>query len=282
MTEPRKRIGEFTTSGAWDGYWRTAVSEVAPQVLRIRGYRAEEIIAKLSYAETLFMTLRGELPTAAQARTFDAALCAAPDHGLISVHASAARFVASAQPATPVPAIAAGLLCCGDVTISPQGSATLIERGRGLMAEGASREAAAALLVDEHLELRLPVPGIGHPNHKELDPRAAALRAVAEAEGVWADGGAFYDAVHAAFVARKGVRRPMNVDGVLASVLHDLGFTARQTPGIAMIAILPGLLAHVDEEITEGVPMRVIAESRYTGPPARTLDAGRYTPTSAG
>ncbi|NMO02916.1 hypothetical protein HH308_17020 [Gordonia sp. TBRC 11910] len=280
MSNSRKHIGEFTSSGSWSGYWQTAVSDVAPQVLTIRGYRAEEIIAKLSYAETLFMTMRGELPTPSQARVLDAALCAAPDHGLISVHASTARFVASVQPSTPVPAIAAGLLCCGEVTISPQGSATLIERGVRMMAEGQRIADAAAALVDEHIAARIPVPGIGHPNHKEVDPRAAALRKVAETEGVWGEGGQFYDALHKTFLERKGIIRPMNVDGVFASVLHDLGFTARQMPGIAMLSVLPGIIAHVDEEITDGIPMRVIADSTYTGQAQRPLESGHWAPTA--
>jgi citryl-CoA lyase len=278
MPEARKHIGDFTASGSasWDGYWQTAVSEVAPQRLTIRGYRAEDIIANLSYAETLYLTMRGELPTPAQGRVLDAALCSAPDHGLISVHASAARFVASVQPDTPVPAIAAGLLCAGDVTISPKASATLIERGLAMIADGRTREQAAGVIIDEHLAVRSPVPGLGHPNHKEVDPRAAALRKVAEDEGVWAEGGAFYDALREAFISRKKVRLPMNVDGALASVLHDLGFAARQMPGIALLAILPGIIAHVDEETTDGIPMRVIPDSVYTGVPPRPLGSGHW------
>jgi citryl-CoA lyase len=275
-----KRIGQFVAQGSWDGYWETAICDVYPE-LRVRGYSVAEIIPKLSYAETAFMVIRGEVPTPQQARVFDAALCAAPDAGLFSVHAPTARFVASAQPRTPVPAIVAGLLCAGDVTISPQASGTLIEQGVAAVEEGIPLTEIAAKVVAEHLENELPVPGIGHPMQKVRDPRAAALRKVAEDEGVWGEGGGFYDALHGALVEQLGMHLPMNVDGVLASVLHDLGFTARQMPGIALLAILPGIIAHVDEEITVGVPSRIIPESTYVGQGPRPLVGGHWGGSSA-
>ncbi|MGE0220223.1 citrate/2-methylcitrate synthase [Mycolicibacterium sp.] len=246
----------------------------------MRGYPVHEIIPRLSYAEMTYLVIRGELPTARQARVLDAVLCAAPDAGLFSVHAATARFVASAQPDTPVPAIAAGLMVAGDRTISPQAAGTLIEEGIAAVQAGESSAEAAARLVESRLTRGESIPGFGHPKHKEVDPRAASLRKVAESEGVWAEGGAFYDAVHAAFVARKGSHLPMNIDGVFASVLYDLGFTARQMPGIALLAIMPGIIAHVDEENAEGVPLRVIPESTYTGRPARPLVGGHWSPTS--
>jgi citryl-CoA lyase len=273
---PSARIGDFFGSGSWKGYWKSSIAEVGAGELRIRGYQAEDIIANLNYAETLYLTIRGEIPTPQQARVMDAVLCAAPDHGLISVHAAAARFVASAQPDTPISAIVAGALCAGDVTISPQASATNIERGRAMVAAGSSETEAAQAIVDDYLSRRRPVPGLGHPNHKRTDPRAAALRKVAEDEGVWSDGGRFYDHIHECFMATKNKELAMNIDGVFAATMWDLGFTPRQMPGIAVLAIMPGIIAHVDEEMTAGVPMRVIPESEYTGVPPRALKAGHW------
>jgi citrate synthase len=276
----RKRMGEFVASGSWEGYWRTAICEPFPEY-RIRGYSFLEVIPRLSFAETVYLVIRGELATPQQSRVLDAALCANPDAGLFSVHALAARTVASAQPETPVPALAAGMLCAGDVTISPQASGSLIERGLALVAAGETLEAAARKIVDDHVDAGQRLPGIGHPLHKDEDPRAALLRGIAEDQGTWGDGGDFYDALHAAFVARKDLHLPINVDGVLAAVLHDLGFTSRQMPGIALLMILPGLIAHVDEEITDGVLQRVVPESNYVGEPPRPLVGGHWVDASA-
>jgi citryl-CoA lyase len=274
---PSARIGDFFGRDSWQGYWKTGVAEVGAGELRIRGYRAEDIIANLSYAETLYLTVRGEIPTPAQGRVMDAVLCAAADHGLISVHAATARFVASAQPDNPVPAIAAAALCAGDVTISPQASATNIERGIAMVAAGTSAADAAQEIIEDYLGRRRPVPGLGHPNHKRNDPRAAALRKVAEDEGVWGEGGQFYDHIHRQFMAMKNVQLAMNIDGVFAATMWDLGFTPRQMPGIAVLAVMPGIIAHVDEEMTSGVPMRVIPDSEYTGAPARALAGGQWS-----
>src|SRR5262249_31407653 len=51
--------------------------------LEYRGYRIEELAEAVSYEETAFLLLHGDLPTAAQLRVFDARLPAArPDRAL--------------------------------------------------------------------------------------------------------------------------------------------------------------------------------------------------------
>lgn len=279
MPAPRTphRIGHFAAKDDWTGYWKTGVSEVAPHVLNIRGYPIQEIVARLSYTETLFLTIQGEVPSPSQRRVLDAALSALPDHGLLSTHAGAARFVASGWPSSPIPAIAAGLLCIGEITISPQDTAEVIQEGLGRVREqGRSMPEAAAEIVAEHQAAGRLLPGIGHPQHKSEDIRAAALRRVAEEEGCWGDGGTFYDLVHRTFVERKGTFLPMNIDGVLGCVLSDLGFAPIQMPGLAAAAILPGLIAHTTEEILSGVPLRMIPEGQYVGVPERHLVDGAY------
>lgn len=278
MPSPRtsKRIGHYAGNDEWDGYWESGVTDVRSHVLNIRGYPIDQVVSSLSYSETLFLTVRGDLPTASQLRVFDAALSALPDHGLLSTHAGAARFVASGWPSTPIPAIAAGLLCIGEITISPQDTGELIEEGLSRVNEGRSVQEAATELVDEHLTGRMLLPGIGHPQHKDMDIRAVPLRRVAEEQGVWGRGGEFFDAVHKEFVDRKGSFLPMNIDGVLGCVLHDLGFTPLQMPGLAAVAILPGLIAHTVEEIENGVPLRIIPQSIYDGPSPRDVTSGAY------
>jgi citryl-CoA lyase len=280
VASDRKQMGDFVSSDSWDDYWRTAIAQPLPEY-RIRGYSFLEVTSSLSYAENVYLVIRGELPTPQQARVLEAGLCVNPDAGLFSVHALAGRTVASAQPNTPVPAIAAGILCAGDVTISPQAAGTLIERGLAATRAGAALAEAARQIVEEHEAAGQRIPGIGHPLHRGEDPRGALLRRIAEEQGTWGAGGDFYDALHAALIERKGIHLPINVDGVLAAVLYDLGFTPRQMPGIALLVILPGLIAHVDEEITDGVLQRVVPKSQYVGEPPRPLVGGHWASTSA-
>jgi citrate synthase len=272
--KPARNLGQYYRSGDWSDYWRTAVSYVGPHELLIRGYPIEEIVAELNYTQTLYLTIRGELPTAAQARTLDAVLSSIPAHQWVASHLLAAAVAASASPASPVPGIAAGILCIGSSTISPQDGGEMVARGLHLIDDGVSPQDAADTVVREITAAGRQVPGLGHPNHKDFDPRAEALAEVAREHGVWGRGCEFYEVVRDAFAAVKGLRLPINIDGMIAGVLTDLTFTPIQMAGLAAVAIMPGLIAAVDEEITDGVPLRIVPDelgSKYVGKPRRSL-----------
>jgi citrate synthase len=276
MTErSRRQLGQFYRSGDWSDYWQTGVSYVGPHKLLIRGYPIEEIVDRLSFAETLYLTVRGELPAAPQARVLDAALCSIPAHQWVAAHLLAAAVTASASPESPIPGIASGILTMGSVTVSPQSTADLLESVRTLAAsEGIDDATAADRVTAEYIEGDRLIPGLGHPNHKEHDPRATALASVAKAEGTWGQSCELYVLVHDAFVHRTGKNLPINIDGMLACVLADLGFTPLEMAGIAAVAAMPGIIAHVIEEITNGVPLRIVPDelgSSYVGPPERHI-----------
>lgn len=284
-TRPSRNLGQYYRSGDWSDYWRTAVSYVGPHELLVRGYPIEEIVASLTYTETTYLTIRGELPTHAQARVLDAVLSSIPAHQWVASHLLAAAVTASASPASPVPAIASGILCIGSSTISPQDGGQLAVDGLKLIDGGASFEDAATTVVRTTLESGRLIPGLGHPNHKDFDPRAEALAAVAREHGVWGRACDFYEFVRDEFASVKGNRLPINIDGMISAVLTDLGFTPSQMAGIAAIAIMPGIVACVDEEIADGVPLRVVPEalgSKYVGSPRRSIysDPARPAPVA--
>jgi citrate synthase len=65
----------------------------------------------------------------------------------------------------------------------------------------------------------------------------------------------------------------MNVDGALGAILSQLGFPPEIMNGLFMIARVPGLVAHVNEETTRMPPMRRIdpVAHTYDGPTPRKL-----------
>jgi citrate synthase len=65
-------------ASAW---WSTAIIDIQPGKIHVRGYPIEELIGSLSFPEMIWLMLRGEAPAAAQAKLFEAALVAAVDHG---------------------------------------------------------------------------------------------------------------------------------------------------------------------------------------------------------
>jgi citrate synthase len=272
---PSRRLGDYFRTEDWSDYWSTAVSKVEPGKILLRGYPIQEIIPKLSFAEYVYLTIRGELPSPQHARVLEAALCALPSHQWVAAHLLSASVVASAAPESPIPGIAAGILTAGSVTVSPQDTARLIERGLELRrAEGLAVRDAAERVVDEYRTSGRLIPGLGHPIEKEYDLRSRALAEVAKEYDVWGDACELMDAVHDVVAARTGKRLPINIDGMLGAVLTELGFTTLEMPGIAAIAVMPAIVACVVEEITDGVPLRIVPNttSKYVGPPERHLD----------
>ncbi|MFX5157862.1 hypothetical protein ABTC76_20860, partial [Acinetobacter baumannii] len=61
----------------------------------MRGYRLEELIGRLSFAEAIYLVLRGELPNEAHRRLFEAILVSVVDHGPSPPSTVAAVTVAS-------------------------------------------------------------------------------------------------------------------------------------------------------------------------------------------
>jgi citrate synthase len=98
------------------------------------------------------------------------------------------------------------------------------------------------------------------------DPRTTVLFAMAEQYGKMGQGVAFMRALQSA-VAETIKPLPINVDGAIAAVLHDLGYPAEAAKLIFIVGRTAGLAAHVMEEYTRERPMRVRIPVVYDGPP---------------
>lgn len=213
MAEKRS-IGQYLRSGDWSDYWRTCVSRAEEGRIWVRGYPLEEVVERLSFAEAMWLLVRGELPTKQQAAVWELTLKIALDQQFISSAACAARFVASAHPESPIPGIAAGILAHGSVTGSPRPAAEMIYGAFELMQrEGLSREEAAARTVDRYLAERGTVPGFGHPIHKTTEPRAELLRRLTKELGGWGERAQLFEAIYEALCRRLGKSLPINLVG---------------------------------------------------------------------
>jgi len=270
-TTARHHVGQYVASGDWSDYWTTRISHAESGKIHVRGYPIEEVIEYLSYTESAFLLLRGELPDEREAALFDLALRSGMDQQLINSAACAARYTASAFPDSPVPALASGMLASGSVTGSPQEPAEMLIEAVGW---GLSGQVAAAHAVDTWLERRGAVPGLGHPMHKDAEPRAVTLRRLAVGLDGWREHGCLLDAIEGELEHRKGRRIPVNLAGALGALLADLSLDPLAIGGIGALCYGMGLLAHIVEEIREGVPLRIIPDAlgaHYAGPPERHL-----------
>ena len=64
---------------------------------------------------------------------------------------------------------------------------------------------------------------------------------------------------------------PLNIDGVLAAVLFDLGFPASFGRLAFIIGRVAGLSAEITEELEREKPMRIRIPVTYDGPEPRKL-----------
>lgn len=268
----RHRVGEFVSSGDWSDYWTTGISRAQGGRIQVRGYPIEELIENLSYTESAFLILKGELPDEREKALFDLVLRSGMDQQFISSAVGAARFTASAFPDSPVPALASGMLASGSVTGSPQEPAQmLIEAINWKM----DQDATCDRVFDVWSERRGWVPGFGHPLHKKAEPRAVTVRRLAIDLDGWREHGQLMDALEDHLEERKGRRLPMNLAGALGAVLADMEFDPLIIGGLGALSYGMALLAHITEEIREGVPLRIIPDelgAHYDGPEERHLD----------
>jgi citrate synthase len=169
-------------------------------------------------------------------------------------------------------AVAAGILAVGDDHGGAgSGCMELIAAGTTLsrdesitLDEAARRLASGAKTAGQRLA------GFGHRVHT-ADPRTAKLFEMARASGVAGDGIAFVEAMERQLAA---VVRPLpiNIDGALAAVLHDLGFTPAFGRLVFIIGRVAGLTAEVAEELAREKPMRIRIPVVYDGEPPRDLE----------
>jgi citrate synthase/citryl-CoA lyase len=250
--------------------WKTAITNIAPGKIQVRGYDITEVMEKLSYAEAVFLILKGELPGPAEAALMNAILVSSIDHGATPPSVLGVRTVMSGGNSLNA-ALAGGVLVIGDT----HGGA--IEQSAKILQEwvkkGDDAPATATALVAWLAETKKRMPGFGHRVHN-IDPRTAKLFAIAAQYGFSGRHIELCKAVESALAAKLGKPLPINVDGAIAAVISDMGFDWRLGKGFFIISRMPGLLAHAYEEMTREKPMRKLGPLpfEYDGPPERKID----------
>lgn len=253
--------------------WKTAVTKIKPNEVRLRGYRIDELMGQVSFAQAIFLALTGELPAMNVARLLDAMLVSTIDHGATPPSSLAAR-IATSTGAPLNAAIAAGVLSInrfhGAAIFDCMG---VLEEALQLAASsGKSLDTVAGDLVAAYRSSKKRIPGLGHRIHTD-DPRTQKLFAMAKELNLARGGVDMILAIQAALVSA-GKELPINVDGAIAALLIDLQMPREIANAFFIIARVPGLVAHIYEEQSRERPMRVIhpSDHMYDGPAERTFD----------
>lgn len=273
MTERRSKPREG------EERWRTALTEIEPNKILVRGYPLDEMMGRLTFGEAIYLLLVGELPTPGIGRMVEAMLVSFIDHGPTPPSTLAARNVATTG-ATLRGCVAAGVLGFGrffggDI----QATMEMLDNGLALVRDGSSvKDAATATLNYYRQRGELP-PGFGHRYHAR-DPRSARLFQMALELELDGDHVALIRAMEMELhrgPSKEDKQTPVNIDGAIAAVCGDLGIKAEIADGLFMISRIPGIIAHALEEKERHEPLRRIdpEDFLYDGPGERRLPETR-------
>ncbi len=216
--------------------------------ITVRGHDLAEMIGRVSLGDFAFLEMRGRLPTSEESTVFNAIAITLVEHGM-TPSAIATRMTYLGAPESLQGAVAAGLLGMGDRYGGPVGDAAR------MLQENLDRPAAE--IVAGYRQRRRPVPGVGHPVHRQADPRVGPLFAVAAANGF---GGRYIDLMQKIGEAageRAGRHLPVNATGAIGAIASELGFGWEVCRGIAVMARAIGLVAHVQEEAENPLATRI-------------------------
>ena len=223
-------------------WWRTAIIDMEPGRIALRGHPVEELIGRTTFPQAIWLMLRGALPSDEDAALVEATLVAGVDHGPQAPSVAAARMAITCGVGVNN-ALATGVNMLGDVHGGAGEQAVELYR----MARDTSPAEAVATWRETRGRI---VPGFGHRFHKDGDPRAPRLMALLRRRHPdWADRA---EAVEAAVAESAGRLLPMNIDGATAAIHAALGFDGPASRGLFCLSRSVGLLAHVLEQKAQG------------------------------
>jgi citrate synthase len=226
----------------------------------VRGHDlAEELIGKVSLGDVAFLELKGRLPTKQESTMFNALAVTLVEHGM-TPSAIAARLTYFGAPESLQGAVAAGLLGMGDRFGGPvEGSARMLQEAFHGAAPGANLRELAAKIVSEHRERKQQIGGLGHPVHKEVDPRTPKLFAIAAENGFSGRYVELMELVGEEASRSLGRHLPVNATGAIGAIASELELPWRVCRGLAVMARAIGLVAHIQEEIEEPLAAEIWA-----------------------
>lgn len=199
-----------------------------------------EILGKMNLGDMAFLELTGRVPDERQSVLFNALVVTLVEHG-ITPSALAARLTYLGAPEAMQAAVAAGLCGLGSVFVgSTEGVARL------LVESVESGKDVKAILAENKR-----IPGLGHPLHKEADPRTARLFEIARETGFY---GRFCRLMEEIAAARRLV---LNATGAIGALACELGLDWRAVRGLGVMARAVGLVGHILEESRQPIAEEV-------------------------
>jgi citrate synthase len=254
-----------------DTWLSTWIGSSTPDSISVAGRDLPaDIMGRLTLTELAYLLITHREPTSGERRLLDAVLVSLADHGL-TPSALAARLTYTGAPEAVQGAVAAGLLGAGSVFLGPAGDTAQFlfdalasaTSDVGAAPDDAALRDVARTAVTACRSAGRRVPGLGHPVHRDVDPRTPRLYALATEEGVLGAHMRLLEMVGEVNEEVSGRRLPVNGAGAAGAVLVDLGLPPTSVRGFVLIARTAGLVAHLAEEVEHPIGMRLWQEVEH-------------------
>jgi citrate synthase len=228
---------------------RSDIAWSTPDRIEVRGRSLpDELLGHISLGDMAFLQILGRMPTPQESNVFNAIAVTLVEHG-ITPSALAARITYAGAPESLQAAVAAGLCGLGSVFVgSTEGTAKMLYEALPPGTRGADLEALAREVVAGFRERGQIVPGLGHPLHKPVDPRAPRLFQIAKDNGFAGDYVRLEQLICAEAERVSGKMLPVNATGAIGAVCCELGLPWKIVRGIGVFARAIGLVGHLLEE----------------------------------
>ncbi len=238
-------------------WWRTAIIDMEPGRIAIRGTPIQELIGTLSFPAMIWLMVMGRIPTQGEASLLEAALVSAVDHGPQAPSIAAARMAITCGIGINN-AMANGVNMLGDVHGGAGEQSVELYYDIAALEDGGLpfEEALTKGLADWRARYGKYVSGFGHRFHKPVDPRAPRLMQLVEAAAAAGHVSGRFARIGQAVQRRLGEERgkplAMNIDGATAVIYAELGCPPPLARGLFCLSRSVGILAHAWEQKQQG------------------------------
>ncbi len=240
---------------------RSDIAWCTPDRIEVHGKSLpDEILGHLNLGDMAFLQIAGRMPTPQESNVFNAIAVTLVEHG-ITPSALVARLTYAGAPESLQAAVAAGLCGLGSVFVgSTEGAAKMLYEALPPGTKGttdAGLERIARETVAAYRERSQIIPGLGHPLHKPVDPRAPRLFQIAQDNGFSGDYIRLEQLICAEAERASGKMLPVNATGAIGAICCELGLPWKIVRGIGVLARAIGLVGHILEESNNPMAVEV-------------------------